>query len=358
MLSLTATELPRFMACNGSRLMGKITPVNRDTSVADEGDAAHWFIEQVFKGNFHAEELIDRKAPNGVFITDDMLDNTEKYLKDIMDIGDVELDTSYAMTGYEIRGRADHVLRFMNRLTISDFKYGWKITEPEENWTLISHAIGYLSSKPQEAAPEFIDFKIYQPRPYHPDGSVRVWTINYHTLMEYWQILQTTLSNPSDELKSGNHCYKCPSLSQCPAAQIASMNAIDVAEMAYNSEVDNKQLSYIMDEIKRARVLLEQSEDAYSDLATSRIKKGELVPEYSLQTSIGNSNWKEGLTPEIVQMMTGKDVIKKQLVTPNQAKKIGIPQEVIDSLCERQNRGFKLVRVDGSKKAEQLFGKK
>lgn len=353
MLSLTATQLPRFMTCNGSQLMGGISPVNNDTSIADEGNAADWLIAQVFQGKFKAEELINRKTPNGIFVTADMIDDCQEYLNGIIGRGDIEIDTSYAGLNYEVRGRADNI-NFGTDLYISDFKYGWKIVEPKLNWTLMSHAFGWLKKNPV-CKPVNIIFSIYQPRPYHPYGTVRSWSISYEALMEFWKQLEYALVNPSTELKSSEHCYKCPSLSQCPANQIASMNSIDVAERAFDSEVTNKELSYVLGEIKRAKTVLEQAENAYSDLAMHRLKKGEVIPEYSLQSSIGNSEWKEGLTAEIVQAITGIDVSRKQLITPNQAKKNGVMQEVIDSFCERKNKGFKLVQVNGSKKAEQLF---
>lgn len=357
MLSLTATDLNRFMKCNGSRLLGKITPVDRDTTLRDEGNAADWFIGEFFKGNYFADDLIDRKADNGVFITGDMVDHCEQYLTDIKGKGDVEVVTTYSDNkSYEIRSRADHIYSEPQTLHISDFKYGWKIVEPEENWTLISHAIGFLQSYATQ--PQDIVFTIYQPRPYHPDGNVRTWSITYERLMEYWQELHAALTNPSDEIVTGVHCYKCPSMSQCPAAQKAAMNSIDVGEMAYDSEVDNKQLSYIMDEIKRAKTVLTQAEDAYNNLANTRVRSGEIVPGYCMETTLSNAQWKDGMTHEIVQMMTGVDVSTKKIISPTQARKTGISSEVMDSLCERKSTGFKLVRKDVNKRAEQLFGKK
>lgn len=358
MLSLTATELNRFMNCEGSRKLGKVEPVNIDTTSTDQGNAAHWLVEQVFKGDFSIEELADRKAPNGVFITADMIEHVQEYLADIAGKGQVEIDTSHSDgANYEVRGRSDYVNFDGSNLFVSDFKYGWKIVEPENNWTLISHALGWYFRN-QDTVPSSIIFTIYQPRPYHPEGSVRRWEISFDELMHRWQEMYAKLTNPSDDLNTGEHCYKCPSMSQCPASQIASMNSIDVSEMVYNSEVDNRQLSFIMDEIKRAKTILSQVEDAYNDLALIRVRKGENVPGYSMQATKGNLSWKKGLSCETVQLMTGIDVSKKNMITPTQAKKIGISQEIIDSLCERENKGFKLVRVDGSKKAEQLFGKR
>lgn len=363
MLSLTATQLPRFMACNGSRLLGGSPPFNPDRSMADEGDAVHWLIEQVFKGHHTADELIDRKAPNGVFITGDMVEDSQEYLLDLMsekfvfNRAEVEVNTSYAGDGWEIRGRSDGIwVDGIDRLSVSDFKYGWKIVEPENNWTLISHAVGFLASNPLPVTE--IHFRIYQPRPHHPRGKVREWVISYDELMGYWQQLQAALTQPTDQLQTSPHCYKCPSMSQCPAKQIADMNAIDTANVAFNSEVDNSTLSWMLDNLSRAQEVLKQSQDAYEDLALHRLRAGQSVEGYTAQTSKGKTQWNDGMTADVVQMLTGVDVSKAGIVTPNQAKNAGISPEVLETMTNRPNTGTKLVRQDVSKKAEKLLGKR
>ncbi len=242
MLSLTATDLSRFMKCNGSQLIGKIKPINCDTSQVDEGNAAHWLVEEVFKGNFEAEELIDRKAPNGLFITDDMVEHVQEYLNDVLLKGHVEVVTNHSDdVNYEIRGRADHIVFDGKTLTVTDFKYGWRIVEPFENWTLLSHAIGWLSSVDEGMSlPQTIVLKIHQPRAFHPKGSVRTWEIDFDELMRYKYDIQAALTNPSEKVVTGTQCYRCPSATQCPASQTATMNSIDTSAMAYNSEVDTR----------------------------------------------------------------------------------------------------------------------
>lgn len=360
MLSLTATQLPRFMACNGSRLMGGIPAFDPDDSVTQEGNAAHWLIEQVFTGAFSAEELIDRKAPNGVYITADMVEYVEGYLRDIADpAGNIEVDTSYCDEGWEIRGRADYTRFKTTSLSVYDFKYGWKIVEPEMNWTLISHAIGWVSRNGDAAQNiTHIIFKIYQPRPFHPDGSVREWVISCDELMQHWQTLRSALENPSDICQTSENCYKCPSRSQCPGLQIASMNAIDVAHRAFDSEIDNERLSWMLDNIKRAQDVLKQSQDAYEDLALHRLKAGQKIPEYTMQSGLGKTRWNDGITSDIITALTGVDVTKRDIITPAQAKKAGVPESVVESYTTRPSTGFKLVRQDVSKKAEKLLGKR
>ena len=352
MLSLTATELPRFMSCNGSRLLQGIKPFNPDTIVTEEGNAVHWLIEQVFRGQITAEELIDRKAPNGVLITGDMVEHSSQFIDD-MKGGDVEIDTSYGSPGWEIRGRADGLKFDKSVLIISDFKYGWKIIEPEKNWTLISHSIGWLSRNPFK--PDTITFKIYQPRPFHPLGAVREWVINYDKLMELWRELKFTLENPSDQCTTSPHCYRCPSISQCQAHQVATMNSVDVAYRAYNSEVVNDDLSFILNEITRAEDILKQAKNAYEDLAMHRLREGQQIPNYSISNSYGQTRWKDGMDVDTVKAITGVDCSKKTLITPNQAKKAGVDEDVIKALTDRPSNGFKLVKIDAADKAEKLF---
>lgn len=356
MLSLTATELPRFMACNGYKSLGGIEPFNPSTEQTDEGNAAHWLCEQVYHGA-NAEDLIGQTAPNGLYITADMVEYCREYLEFITSENcEVEVDTSHSGNGWEIRGRADCIKHTDNKLIVSDLKYGWRIVEPENNWTLISHAIAYCQKN--NIQPCTIAFMIFQPRPFHPQGTVRTWIIDYTELMSLYQELSEVLSNPSSTVRSGSQCYKCQCLSQCPAAQIAAMNAIDVAEIAFDSEIENDKLVWMLANLKRAQEIIKQSYDAYEDLALHRLKAGGRLKGYSMQQALGQTTWNDGITSNVVKMMSGVDVRVDKIMTPAQAKKAGVPEDLIKSMTHRPDNGFKLVAVDENKLAQKMFGKK
>lgn len=355
MLSITATELNRFMNCNGSSKMAGLRTINEDTKSIDEGNAAHWLIQECFEGRFKPEELIDRKASNGFFITEEMVDFCQVFLNDVLGkSGGVECNTSHSGSGWEVRGRADYISFKDDVLTVADFKYGWRIVEPEYNWTLISHAVGFMADNVNLY--KKICFKIYQPRPYHPSGQVREWLIDYSQFLELREKLWQTLSNPSETLKTGSQCYKCPAMSNCPAAQVAVMNSIDVSYSVFNSNPDNTELSYILDEIARAKAVISQAEDAYNNLAFDRLQKGGYIKGYSLQNSLGNTEWKSNVTAETILLLSGMDLSVKQLISPTQAKKRGLSESILNTLTERKSKGFKLVKQDLSKKAEKLLG--
>jgi len=108
MLSVTATELPRLMACNGSRLMGVgVAPFDTGGTTRDEGNAAHWLIEQVHGGR-RAEQVIDQKAPNGVYITVEMVEHLEDYISNTRG-AEIEVETSFGAKNWQINSRADAI---------------------------------------------------------------------------------------------------------------------------------------------------------------------------------------------------------------------------------------------------------
>lgn len=364
MLHITATDLPRFLACNGSvQLEGFTSSIETDDTIRKEGDAAHWLIEQVHKHGQSLDGMLNQQAPNGVFITAEMIDHVTPYLNDIQGIGQVEFDTSFQDPEglWSIGGRADHVHQAGGYLTIRDFKYGWRIVEPKMNFTLIWHVIGFLLrakamgiTYPPTVLSMF-EFIVYQPRPYHPQGQIRRWVIQRGYLQDIWDKAEAMLDKPSDQLNTGPHCYKCPAVTNCPVYRMAQMNALEATGTAFTDKIDNANLTVQLDIVARAIEILKQVNDAYEELALHRIKKGEVVPNFSVERALGNREWKDGTTPEFLQMMTGRDLTKKTMVSPTQAERLGVSKELVASFTTRHEKGIKLVRIDADAQANKLF---
>ena len=358
MLSVIATDLPRLIPCNGSRLMAETIPaVDAADASKDEGNAVHWLVAQMDRdGNVEGEIYIGQRSPEGVFITAEMVEYLDEYI-DFACGADIEIDTSHAGNGWNVRGRADAIkyVAAGGHLTIAELKYGWRIVEPEMTWTLISHAAGFIANNPDKPV-HTIDMTIFQPRPHHPAGSVRSWRIGIGDFAELYNKMAATLQSPDNMLHTGEiQCHYCPALATCPAARKAQFNAIEASEKAFSDQIDNDNLSFQLDHLKRASAVLKDLEKAYSELALYRVKKGEIVPNYGTETELTNRNWKSDLTPEFVEALTGKDLTKKQLITPKQAENAGVSKEVVAALTERHNKGVKLVRVDADAKAKKLF---
>jgi len=356
MLTTTATELPRLMRCIGSRLMRASVPDNGDTDARDEGNAADWLAEQLFAGT---PVQVGDKAPNGWAITDDMMDHVRLYLDALGTGGDMQVVTTFAGETWEVRGRADHIVYEvdgLSRLTVSDLKYGHRIVSPEENWTLLAHAIGECINK--RIQPDHVVLRIIQPRPYHADGPVRSWEVpgGYAGLVERYHAIAARLSNPTNELVSGlDQCAKCHARYDCPAFDRSVWNALDVVMEGFHDAMPNHVLAIEYEQFEYAEQLIKTKREAVAELMTHRIKSGQVIAGYGLENRQGQRRWAKGLTGAVLSAATGVGLSLDAVVTPAEAERRGVDKDVVAALTERPMIGSKLKKVDPDAMVRRVF---
>lgn len=356
MLITTATELPRLMVCIGSRNMPAALPPDHDHEARDEGNAAHWLAKEAFEGR---AVVPGQKAYNGYVITEEMMDHVKTYL-DALDLGQMEIETTFAGANWEVRGRADHIVSRVNIamgecLIVDDFKYGYRLVEPMNNWTLLAHAIGWCIR--YQATPAAIILRIHQPRPYHPDGPTRQWMLSYGELMSYYAEINERLSNPTDELRSRlDVCAKCHAHPTCPAARQAGYNAIDATSLAFSDTLPDDVLANELTTLNYAMATIKNRAEALDELMTHKIKNGAVIPGYALKTRYAQTRWKTGMSGEALSAATGRKLTKDSIVTPAEAKRRGVPEAVVAALTERPSIGTKLERIDADQVARKIFG--
>ncbi len=377
MLEIDATNLSRVMNCPGWLFMAASLPADNDPTARDEGIAAYWAAQELFNG--HTVQ-IDGKAPNGFVVSGEMIDHVNSYLA-ALDCGEMEVITTFAdPTGlrWRVNARADHikydpsrVVGYINggngnviedcesHLIVDDFKYGWRIVEPEMNWALIGHAIGYCSAR--AIRPALITLRIHQPRPHHPGGKLREWSFSFDDLMSFHAQIDATLSNPSQELRTGSHCAKCHALPTCPAVRVASMNAVDASGLAFSDELPDEVLSFELDTLRRASDVVKTRLEALEELATYKIKNGQSIPNYAVQPRYGDSRFKTGIDATMLKIMTGIDCAKVGTVTPAEAKRRAKGNDAalaaLDTMIDRPMIGTKLIRVEADQAARRLLKK-
>lgn len=375
MLQIKADDLSRHMECNGARLMPASFPAVDDPVARDEGDAAHYMAQQVLYG-VDINSLINTKAPNGFIMTADMAEYVMIYINDVVNpldpsrIGDIEVDTSWGnkdfqisaspdYPNFQINGRSDRIYYCPEQaaLYIHDFKYGWGLREPFMNWTLISHAIGYLKNH-RELMPNIrtITFVINQPRPHHPDGKNRSWTITAEELAPLYDQIVAAMTNPNDTLRSGYEwCRHCQALATCPAARAARMNAIDACSPVFTDAMNNDALSYELDVVRNAKSFLEAQLSALEELTIHRLTGGEVIPNYGFENQYAHTRFKAGFTGPILTAMTGIDCNKPGLITPAEFKRRGGSEETYKAVTERPMTGRKLIRATADQRAQRLL---
>lgn len=357
MISTTATNLPRYMGCNGSVQM-PVSPImiKADTEARDEGNAAHHAANQIFAG-IDPASLPGTKAFNGYTITAEMVKFASEYVSSL-DCGYVECDTSHNGNDWQIFGRCDHAKYRpdLSTLTIDEFKYGFRLVEPDRNWTLISHAWGYCTR--YNATPREIIFRVHQPRPHHPLGPLREWRITGEQLLALYGEMNSALTYPENRLNTGPWCAKCTSLIPCPAARNAGMNAVDTSSDVFTDEINNDELSFELDTLTVASETITNRLKALKEMALHRLKNGEVVEPYATEMQQGQTTWKQEIKIETLEMFTGVSLSERKPVTPAEALRRGVSETVVKLFSHRPQTGLKLIRVEANKRAQQLLNRK
>lgn len=380
MFTIDASDLPRLMQCNGSRLMApSYPPALSDNATRDEGLAAHYMALMAFIKRHTLEEMVDRKAPNGVYMTAEMSEHVYDFLASIDEAGEMEVETGYVIGRPNsldivgrVNGRADWIYYNAfdlltnddgivwsepDTLHIFDFKYGWRLVEPDMNWTLISHAIGYSINK--QIQPKKIVLTIHQPRPYHHLGKIRSWEFTWEQLLQFWTQIQTTINAPADVLQTGAACVKCHAFATCPAARKAELNAIEASETVFSDQIDNKLLSFTLDQLTRAQSIVEGRIKALQELGLHRLASGQLIDNYSAEKTWTNRQWKDGVDASMIKALFGVDpYLPAKTKSPAQIEKAGIAKDIVNLYAESKQSGTKLARINAQKKAKKLLGEK
>lgn len=352
----TATDLARLMQCEGSYLLNRpAVAQDDDTTLRDEGNAWHWLAQQLFDGRLSRDTAIGTTAYNGIFITAPMVQHAVDYI-DALWAGAMEQRTSFAGNGWQIDARADHVAfdQQTSTLYVDDGKYGYGLVNPEWNWTLIAHAVGW--SIQHQIVPAQVRLSIYQPRAYHPLGVHRTWQFGGEMLTHMYERINRVMTEPTNLLTTGSQCRKCPARYVCPAYREASMNAIDATSHAYTDALSADALSAELDLLDHADATIQQRKKALMELALYRVKNGEVIPGRAIDRPKGNRKYRKNITADTLQFLIGRDVSERKLPTPAKLEEIGVPLSVLEAVTERPDGAPRLVKIDQDAMARKKLG--
>jgi hypothetical protein len=351
-----------MVACPGSLGMERNAPSRQESDDAREGTAAHWVAEMVLKGEApDTVSLIDRFAPNKVCITAEMVEYVDTYVDHIRGRGRgfwVEQEVEYPLSpDIMVKGTLDSCTVDGDTLYVDDLKYGYRLVDPVDNWQLTAYAIGAaIAFKIQ---PKFIVMSIVQPRPYSPSGKIRSWTISLdelNTRFEYLRQAAIGASQPGAPLVTGSQCQYCNAFLECPAAQRAGMNAVDVVMAGSNDVLSPQATSMELTNLYRAKAVIDARLAGMEESTKEKIRSGVTIPGWTVERSLGNTRWNDGLDPAMLELLFGIPVTEPKMITPAAAKKKGVAEVTIKAFTHRPDNGFKLVPIDVDRKAKEMFG--
>lgn len=332
---LAPSSAARWIHCPGSVQLQEQYPDQRDKSKADEGTLAHSIAAKVLDTGEWPSDC--NQLPN------EMIDAIKVYIQAVRSVvGDRRVNVEHPVTVESIHqdcwGTPDAV-RYDSAADIChvwDFKYGWGIVEAFQNIQLVTYALGLAESI---RAAEFW-LHIVQPRPFHPEGSVRTWKISRDELLSYLPQLQKSAESALSSTPwtfSGPHCRWCSALYACDTARRAAFNALDIMDHVRAPTPEPNLISFELSVLRRAADLINHRLAAVEETVKAMDKAGNQVPGWQVTHSAGRLDW-TGNHEEIAGMgkLMGFELTKPALITPTQAISAGVPKDVVMMYADRK----------------------
>ena len=354
----------RRIQCPGSTLAEARYPEAEDGPEAADGEAAHWGLATTLDNCLVSA---GDRAPNGVFLTDEMIEAIDLVHDDIArelapygmkpSDGVIEKPVAIPRVHEQSFGTPDFYAWVpVTRLIVYDFKFGRRVVEAYENRQCIEYIAGIIASAlARGVSDQDIDVtvKIAQPRSYHREGPIRSWSFKASDIRGHINIASNAAHEalrPNPVFRVGEECRDCRARFACPTLQRAAMTGCDYAGHAqpFDMPADAMALEY--------RTLLH-----YESLIRARAsgleaqllalgKQGQRLPGLAVEHGAGRQGW---TIPDSVVIAMGQalgvNVAKPAVaMTPKQAVKAGLPEAALPGIVNQPRGEAKLVIDDGS----------
>lgn len=362
MSDVSASMMSRLVPCPGSfKLSLDMPDVQVSNQEAEKGTTAHWLAAKCMKLNMRPHFWLEKNPVNDQIVDIEMIEHVNEYINYIKSsykgmLLDLTIERKLVTDDFE--GTSDYLSynQVDKKVTIVDLKYGYGIVEVFENWQLISYFwLWWMNNK--NLPVDFVDFIIYQPRPYHPDGTIRKWTVHVDSLkVDYFPRITETLveihMSGAMTAAAGIHCLYCPAMLYCQANLETCLNMVTVTSIPCVNEPDNWMLGKQLEMFQYAQEILKQRITILQTIAESRLKQGQVIPGYGMVQSSGHRSWK--ISDEKAKSL-GIPYEKPKIVSPRQAEIAGVSKSVIAKNVVTKTK-MKFVKVNVEQRAKQLFG--
>ena len=368
---ISPSAAPVWRYCPASILMAQAYP-EPDTDASKAGTASHWAVGLLIgplKDDDPPTLCVGDADPDGTILDMEMIDGAYLFANDFS----AAVSTATCpRSGTEQRVNCSviHALSFgttdawlydetAHRLIIWEYKYGFIRVEPFENWQLICYYAGLLKYLDIVHDQDLIvELRVVQPRAPHRLGPIRTWTTTGAELRPYVNQLHTAAADAMvsrPEAITGSHCKYCSGRHACDAALIAGVTLYEAAVVALPAELSPEQLGRQLSFVRRALEHVKSLEAAYSERVRSSIKDRRVVPGWVMAPTTGRENW---IKPDEEVKQLGAayatELTKTTLITPNQARSAGIPDDVLKRYAERTKSGF-VLEPETEKDVERLL---
>lgn len=365
--------------CQAYPTVAALFPDLGDKSAADEGTAAHSVGEHLIREGMQALKYSDfagTVANNGVPVDDMMQEACEGYADYCLGLlrsagvfatgeyAGLECAMNMPEIHEQLKGTCDFWVydRSKGVIHVVDFKYGHRGVDAFENLQLLCYLSGVMGLL-GIADDQQLWFKlhIYQPRAYHRDGITSEWGGQLSILRGYFnqlsQYAESALQG-GGVARAGSYCLDCEGRYACETNRKAAAAAMDYASAPEFALLEPDHIGLELELLDRAADLIEARRSGLEAQALDLInREAKVVQGRAIEAKYGRRTWTKPAA-EVLALgpLFGADLRQDKPITPNQAIKAGVPEEIVKQYTHVPSRGFKLVR-DSGQLARKVFTK-
>lgn len=350
------------------------TYLQEDTPASMEGTAAHWVFAEMLAGRSVSEGMC---APNGIFVTDEMLEGAELVADTVKSrlpfesfgYPHVEEQIAIPRIHPQCFGVPDIWAFSVNPLVLEviDYKFGHGFVDEYENDQGVAYIAGLidlLAAKFGEGSGLLdqrlrVNLTIVQPRCFYKGSPVRTWSVMASDLRgQIGQLAMAAEAACADQrvAVTNQECCYCPGRHACPALQKAAYHDAEFAAQSSPVELPPEAASLELKMLERSLERLQARVEGMREAVTGYIRQGRFTPWHRAEQSYGRQQWT--VSPEQAIAMgelMGVDLAKIGVKTPKQAVKLGIDEAVIKEYSTTPLGSLKLI-PDNPADARRVFG--
>jgi len=239
-------------------------------------------------------------------------------------------------------------------LYIWDLKWGNTIVDAFEFLQGICYAGGLLERIGMPEHKVLVQIRIVQPNSWLTSDPISTWTVRAENLRPYINQLETAAHeamSDSPTARSGPQCLQCNARHDCQTSVSAGVRMFEAASeptpLDLTPEALGKQLKFV----RRACKQLEAIKASTEQHVNSLVAAGESVPGWELSPQTSREKWTA--PTQIVEelgTLLGLKLTKIAPVTPNQARALGIPEDLLAMYSRRPKATYKLTEIDAKKR--------
>lgn len=328
----------RWVPCPGSVKLCRAIPQEL-TDRAKEGQLAHKVAAQLLRGETPQE--ID---------SPELMRVIEDYVKIVPENCEIEKTIKINILGPESEGRPDAYKIENGTLTLWQLHTGHREINAFENWQCLCYVLGIIEQS-QETI-NYVFIKLVQPRVY--DNQVSTWGSSIKELQSRFEKIEEAVNIAMGAVPksvAGEQCRYCRARAVCRTFANEIGKILDTKHVATTTELEPDQVANELSFLKTEMNLMKIRVDALEERAISQIQNGAQVPGFELKKKLGRKKWNKPLAEIVLmgKMFYGIDLGIQSSVTPAQAIKKGIPEDIINKYSEVPENGFDLIVSKGSK---------